>query len=103
MNNLLEITGMVIIALGAILLVLAALGVHVLPDTLSRQHAATMAGSVALTLICLGVAFIQADGQWTWKLGIVVVFLFLTLPLGSHMVARAATVQLKQDTTKVGK
>lgn len=97
MSNILEIAGISIIVLGAVFLLLAAWGVHVLPDALSRQHAATMAGSVALSLICLGVALIQANGQWAWKLGIIVVFLFLTMPLGSHMVARAATAQLKHD------
>lgn len=94
---ILDLAGIFMIGLGAGFLLLAAWGVHILPDALSRQHAATMAGSVALTLICLGVACIQAQGQWVWKLGIIVVFLFLTMPLGSHMVARAAAIQRKHD------
>ncbi len=103
MSQILGMAGIVVVALGAVFLLLAAWGVHILPDALSRQHAATMAGSIALTLICLGVALITANWQWVWKLAVIVVFLFLTLPLGSHMVARAAALQLKHNATNKDK
>ena len=46
--------GAVLLGLGALLLVLAAWGVIVLPDALARQHAATKAGTLALALVCIG-------------------------------------------------
>lgn len=41
--------GGLLLAAGAVLLVIAAWGVIVLPDALARQHAATKAGTLALT------------------------------------------------------
>ena len=49
MSLLIELVGSALIVLGAALLMLAALGVLTLPDALSRQHAATKAGIIAMT------------------------------------------------------
>lgn len=79
---------------GAALLVIAAWGVIALPDALARQHAATKAGTLALVLVCLGAGIAVAHagdaGEWAWRLGLIVVFLWITLPLASHLLARAA-------------
>ncbi|MCC5861258.1 MAG: monovalent cation/H(+) antiporter subunit G [Gammaproteobacteria bacterium] len=82
--------GMVLVLGGAVALVIAAWGVLILPDALSRQHAATKAGTLALALICLGVALLVGEGQWTWRLLLIVVFLLTTLPVAAHLLARAA-------------
>jgi multicomponent Na+:H+ antiporter subunit G len=75
---------------GALLLVLAAWGVVVLPDALSRQHAATKAGTLALALVCLGAMLLDgtAGGPGAWLL--ILGFLLATLPVASHLLARAA-------------
>ena len=52
--------------LGMGLLVIAALGVLRLPDALSRQHAATKAGTLALGVLLAGVAL--AGGGLAWAL-----------------------------------
>ena len=75
---------------GALLLVVAAWGVIALPDALSRQHAATKAGTLALALVGLGAAVAAADGAWWWRLALIVGFLLATLPVASHLLARAA-------------
>lgn len=75
---------------GALLLVVAAWGVLILPDALARQHAATKAGTLALALVCAGAALLAGDGAWIWRLGLVAGFLLATLPVASHMLARAA-------------
>jgi multicomponent Na+:H+ antiporter subunit G len=75
---------------GAVLLVVAAWGVLILPDALARQHAATKAGTFALALVCAGAALLAGDGAWTWRLGLIAGFLLATLPVASHMLARAA-------------
>jgi multicomponent Na+:H+ antiporter subunit G len=75
---------------GAALLVIAAWGVVSLPDALARQHAATKAGTLALVLVCLGAALAMPQGEWAWRLALIVVFLWITLPLASHLLARAA-------------
>lgn len=75
---------------GAVLLLLAAWGVVVLPDALSRQHAATKAGTLALSLVCIGAASAAPDAGWAIRLAIIVGFLLATLPVASHLLARAA-------------
>jgi len=75
---------------GGLLLVIAAWGVITLPDALSRQHAATKAGTLAVTLICLGAMLVAGEAAWTGRLAVIVVFLLVTLPVASHLLARAA-------------
>ena len=82
--------GLLLVLAGGAALVIAAWGVLVLPDALSRQHAATKAGTLALAIICLGAALLAADAQWTWRLCLILVLLLVTLPVASHLLARAA-------------
>ena len=49
-------------------MLIAAIGVVRLPDALSRQHAATKAGTVAVILFAAGVGMIVQDSAWTWRL-----------------------------------
>lgn len=75
---------------GGLLLVVAAWGVIMLPDALSRQHAATKAGTLALALVCVGAMLAMRDIGWTWRLALILGFLLATLPVASHLLARAA-------------
>ncbi len=86
-----------VIVLGAVLLVIAAWGVLVLPDSLSRQHAATKAGTLALSLICVGAVVLVGELAWTWRLLLIVAFLFATLPVAGHLLARAAVREAGLD------
>jgi multicomponent Na+:H+ antiporter subunit G len=79
-----------LIALGAVILVIAGWGVVTLPDALSRQHAATKAGTLALAMIAFGAfVAIPADGFGV-RLALILGFLVATLPVASHLLARAA-------------
>lgn len=84
------ILGWLVCGLALIILLIAALGVHRLPDALSRQHAATKAGSLSLILFSLGVGLLAWDAAWTWRLIVLVAILLTTLPLASHALGRAA-------------
>ena len=75
---------------GGVTIMVAALGVLRLPDALSRQHAATKAGTVAVILFVLGTMLISREAAWAWRLLVILLLLFLTLPLASHVLARAA-------------
>lgn len=83
------IAALLIIA-GALLLLVAAWGLMALPDALARQHAATKAGTLSLLLVCMGAGIALWDSGWTWRLLLVMVFLLLTLPVASNLLARAA-------------
>ncbi len=82
--------GVTLVVLGAVLLLIAAWGVVALPDALSRQHAATKAVTLAVALVCLGASLTAAQMGWTWRLLLIMGFLLATLPVASHLLARAA-------------
>lgn len=94
MHEILRILGVALVILGGILLVIAAWGLHVLPDALSRQHAATKATTLAISTICVGAFVLEGHWSWGWRLGIIIAHLILTLSVASHMLARAAVAQL---------
>jgi len=87
-------SGWVLCVLGIVVILVAALGLVRLPDALSRQHAATKAGTVAVILFATGVAMVAQDSAWTWRLLAIVVLLLLTLPLASHALSRAAAREM---------
>ena len=95
--NAVALAGAALATLGAVLLLVAAWGVLVLPDALARQHAATKAGTLALALVCSGAMLLAQDGAWTWRLLLVVGFLLATLPVASHLLARAAVREAGLD------
>lgn len=81
-------------AAGAVLLLVAAWGVVILPDALSRQHAATKAGTLALAFLLvgagLGATVVAPGGDWTLRLLLLFGLLLVNLPVASHLLARAA-------------
>jgi multicomponent Na+:H+ antiporter subunit G len=85
-----EILGWLVCGLALIILLIAALGVYRLPDALSRQHAATKAATLSLTLFALGAGLLAWDWAWTWRLIMLVAILFAALPLASHSLGQAA-------------
>jgi multicomponent Na+:H+ antiporter subunit G len=79
--------------LGCGVLLVAAAGLFRLRDAVSRQHSATKAGTLGLGLILAGAALIGGDGAWAGRLLAIALILFATLPVASHMLARAAARQ----------
>lgn len=86
-----------LVLVGAAFLLVAGLGLFVLPDALARQHAATKAATVALGAILLGVAILGGTFAWAWRAAAIAGVLFATLPISSHMLARAAARELMSD------
>lgn len=91
------VAAVALLGLGAVLLVIAAWGVITLPDALSRQHAATKAGTLALALVVLGAGLLVPRGEWVWRLALILGFLVVTLPVASHLLARAAVAEAGLD------
>ena len=75
---------------GAALAVVAGLGLHRFPDVFARMHAATKPATLGLALVLGGAALLIDDVGSTAKLLLVIVLQFLTAPVGSHLVGRAA-------------
>lgn len=82
--------GAILIGLGALILLLASIGLFVLRDALSRQHAATKAGALGVVCIVFGTALIGGDAEWLWRAAAIIAIVWLTMPVASHVLARAA-------------
>jgi len=85
------IIGLALCVVGAVVILIAAIGLVRFPDALTRQHAATKAGTLGVSLFALGVAVAVAEPAWTWRVLAIVLLVLITLPLASHAFARAAT------------
>lgn len=85
-----SVAGAVLAGLGALVLLLAAIGLFTLPDALSRQHAATKAGALGTVAVVAGAALIGGDAGWAWRAALIVPIVWATMPVASHVLARAA-------------
>jgi multicomponent Na+:H+ antiporter subunit G len=75
---------------GALLIVVAGLGMLRMPDLPTRMHASSKAGTLGAVLLLLAVAVHAADFEITLRAALICLFLFLTAPVAAHMIARAA-------------
>jgi multicomponent Na+:H+ antiporter subunit G len=75
---------------GSLFMLVAAIGVIKLSDVYMRMHAITKAASLGAILMLASVSLIYT--QWiVWiEALMVVVFIIITAPIASHMIAKAA-------------
>ncbi|TLX73016.1 monovalent cation/H(+) antiporter subunit G [Labilibacter sediminis] len=79
----------VLIVLGALWILIAAIGLIRFKDLYSRVHAATKATSLGILLIILGVVFYFQFWDVTLKSILIIVFVYLTSPLAAHSIAKS--------------
>lgn len=87
---LLELLSVALLLLGALLLLVAAIGVVRMPDVLLRMSAVSKASSLGASLMLIGAALALWDGGAAARALAGTLFLFLTAPVASHLVGRAA-------------
>lgn len=87
MENL-DFIGAIITLIGAIFLFLGSLGLLRMPDVYNRIQAGTKASTLGTILSLLGIGIIMPG--WYGKIIILIVFVLLTNPVSSHVLARAA-------------
>jgi len=78
-----------LILVGAIFMLLAALGIVRLPDLLTRMHATTKAATLGATLIMLAVAIHFAQVAVVARAFGVILFIMMTAPVAAHVIGRA--------------
>lgn len=73
---------------GLVILITSVIGAYKFDYVLNRMHAAAMGDTLGL-LFCLLGLIISAPDLWTGlKLLLIIVFLWLASPVGSHLIAR---------------
>lgn len=90
MSLVLNVLAAVLIAGGAIFMLVAALGVFRLPDLLTRMHAATKAGTLGAGLLLVAVAIFYGELSLTARAVATILFLLLTAPVSAHAIGRAS-------------
>ena len=77
---------------GAIFCLLAGVGILRMPDIYTRMQASTKAGTLGIACIIIGVGIHFGDTLTGLEAALVVAFIFLTAPIASHLIARAAYI-----------
>lgn len=89
-NTLIVIT----IIVGLIFTVVTVIGVLRLPDVYTRAHAASKSATLGVLSVLVGVFFHfwLNEGHFSVKILLGILFLFITAPIGGHLMSRAAYI-----------
>ncbi|MBS2970323.1 monovalent cation/H(+) antiporter subunit G [Metabacillus sp. KIGAM252] len=81
-----------LILLGALLCLIASIGVLRLPDVYTRNHAASKGATLGVMSLLLGVFlyFLLIQGHFNSRVLLGIVFVFITSPVAGHLIMRAA-------------
>jgi len=82
------------ISVGVLFSVVTALGLVRLPDVYTRTHAASKSSTLGVLAILTGtfIHFWIVEGIFNTQMIIAIAFLFITAPVGGHLIGRAAYV-----------
>lgn len=84
-----------LILLGSFFALVAAIGVIRFPDVFTRMHASSKAASFGIALTLLGTALeFNTPGAYLKAL-LTIFFVFLTLPVSTHLLARVARKRIE--------
>ena len=79
----------VLLTLGALLMFLSSVGILRMPDLYTRMSASSKAAGLGSSLVLAAVAVHFADLSVAARAVAAIVFIFLTVPVAAHLVARA--------------
>jgi len=91
MSAVLDVLTAVLFVVGALLAVVASVGLHRLDDTRSRMHAATKPGTLGVLCCAIGAALQVGSTSLVTKLLVAAALQLVTAPVGAHMLSRALT------------
>lgn len=82
------------IVVGIVFTIVTVIGVIRLPDVYTRAHAASKSATLGVLSILLGVFFHfwLKEGHFSIQLILAIAFLFITSPIGGHLMSRAAYI-----------
>lgn len=85
-----DVVAMVLMLAGSLVVFLGALGLYRMPDLYHRMQASAKSSSLGAAFLLLAVAFYFGDARVTARAIAGIVFIFLTVPVAAHLVARTA-------------
>ncbi len=87
---MIELAASILIVIGALLALLAAIGLQRFDDVFARMHSATKPATLGLILVSSGAALALPIPGAVAKLLLVILLQFITAPVAAHLVGRAA-------------
>ncbi|HWO42738.1 MAG TPA: monovalent cation/H(+) antiporter subunit G [Candidatus Eisenbacteria bacterium] len=85
-----EFLASLLMIVGGVFLLLAAVGIVKMPDLFTRMQAATKAATLGISCMLLAVALHMDDLGLSIRALLTIVFFLLTAPVAAHMIGRAA-------------
>lgn len=79
-----------IATLGALFVLLAAIGIVRMPDTYLRISVTTKAATLGVGLLLLSSTIFFSNADVTSQAFVIILFLFLTAPVSAHLIGRAS-------------
>ncbi len=84
----LNIVGAMLVFIGSLVMLVAAIGLMRMPDAYNRIQVGTKASTAGVAAVMLGLIFIIPD--WFGKLFVIILFVMMTNPVSSNVLMRAA-------------
>src|SRR5690554_1918623 len=85
-----DIAIMIIVTLGALFVLLAALGIVRMPDLYLRILVTTKAATLGVGMILIAAAIYFGEASMTTRALAIVFFILLTAPVGAHLLGKAS-------------
>lgn len=82
----------ILASLGALFVLLAAVGILRMPDTYLRMATTTKAATLGVGLLLGAAAFYFMDLSVTTRVLAIIIFIVLTAPVGAHLIGRASYI-----------
>ena len=89
-ESVLDYLAGILIVIGAIFALIASVGLLRLPDLYTRMHAASKAGTLGSCVMLIALAVQSQDLAISTRALAGVIFFLLTVPISSHLLAKAA-------------
>lgn len=86
------IAGTLLLLFGILTFAVQVIGVFKFRHVLNRMHAAAMGDTLGIGISLVGLMILSGFNFTTLKLGLVVVFLWCSSPVSSHLIARLEAV-----------
>ncbi len=86
MNN---IVGVIFVLVGMFVFAVSVLGLYRFHYTLNRMHTVALADTLGTALVMIGLILLGLDIFHMLKLFLVLLFLWITSPVSSHLISKA--------------
>lgn len=90
MTEIQIIFSILFVSLGILFMLVGSIGILRLPDFYSRTHSVSKSDTLGIIFVILGLVIYEGFTQSSFKLILIVLFIALSNPIGTHALARAA-------------